>query len=340
MTGNSSINWKRNQFLKFYAKMKIRVGGNNPIDINKGDEFDYDGTIVKYAGMEFSQPQMRGAIQAGWASLNLVGEEIVNPVTVPRAVAVAKTVNTDLARVQRKVSSQMSSDSLDERTVLSVSDRHEGGSIRALQSGSQVKQNVIPQQDGEPIARVRTSSKLTMDVSSKNTGNVISNLENGSWGRPEYNQKVVREGVEVTTNLKGMSHQINVEESDGEVIGQVRNSNKKSEEGISFTGGKVDPMVAELMAQIEVLKNQMSSLSDPKPVGVIPANVDARIRVARTIDQTFPLDWDFSGKLAERLDRAKGFGITDTFLEALFAAEGDQMRKLLKREFPEKFGNE
>lgn len=316
--------------------MKIRVGGNNPVDINKGDEFEYDGTIVKYAGLELNQPQMRGAINAGWASLNLTGEEVVNPVNVPRSVAVAKTINTDLSRVQRREPDLMNSDNLDERTVLNVNDRHDGKAVKALRSS----QGNTSNQEGTTIGRVKTSTRLSMDVSSQNAGNVINNLENGSWGRPEYTQKVTKEGVEITSNLGTVSSQINTEDSDGEVIGTVRQSNKASEEGIKFNKSKPDPMVSDLMAQIEALKSQVASMASSQKADVIPANVDPRIRVARTIDPKFPLDWDFSGKLAERLDRAKSFGITDQFLEALFAAEGDQMRKLLKREFPEKFGNE
>lgn len=334
MSDQNMISWKRNQFLKFYAKMKIRVGGASPIDINKGDEFEYDGTIVKYAGMELNQPQMRGAISAGWASLNVTGEEVVNPVNVPRSVAVAKTVNTDLSRVQRRDPDLMNSDSLDERTILNVKDRHEGNSVKALRPNT----DLASSQEGKTIGRIKTSTRLAMDVSTQQAGNVINHLENGNWGRPEYNQKVTKEGVEISSNLKSMSSQINTEESEGQVIGQVRNSNKESEEGIKFNN-KQDSVVSDLMQQIEMLKNQVAAMANNKP-DPIPANVDPRIRVARTIDKNFPLDWDFSGKLADRMERAKNHGISDAFLEALFAAEGDQMRKLLKREYPEKFGND
>lgn len=335
-TMNESITWKRNQFLKFYAKMKIRVGGQSPMDINKGDEFEYDGTIVKYAGMELNQPQMRGAVQAGWASLNVAEEEVVSPVAVPRNIAVAKTVNTDLSRVQRRPSSTMENDDLDERTVLNVADRHDGNNVKAVRAAS-VKDT--SDQDGQVIGRVKTSTKLSLDVSSQNTAKIVDNLENGAHGRPEYLQKTVKEGVQITSNLKQMNSNINPEESTGEVIGQVRNSNKKTEEGIDLSPrSKESDQIATLMAEINKLKAQIES--GPKKKQSVPVVSDARIRVARTIDPDFPLDWDFSGKLADRLERAKSHGISDSFLEALFAAEGDQMRKLLKREYPEKFGSE
>ena len=67
------IRWKRGEFRKFFAKMKIRVGsvGNAAGGvIQEGDEFEYDGSILKYAGAELQSTQLRGAVLNDWVTID------------------------------------------------------------------------------------------------------------------------------------------------------------------------------------------------------------------------------------------------------------------------------
>ena len=67
--------------------------------------------------------------------------------------------------------------------------------------------------------------------------------------------------------------------------------------------------------------------------------ISPKIRVARRIDPSFPATWKFDGKLADRLKAAQEHGATPKFLEALYAAEGDQMRRQLEKIYSDQFGS-
>ena len=55
----SAPNWKRGEFYSFRATNKIHLG-KYETDILNGDEFDYDGYTVRYAGTEYGVPQLQG----------------------------------------------------------------------------------------------------------------------------------------------------------------------------------------------------------------------------------------------------------------------------------------
>lgn len=327
------MGYQRGKYIKYFAKMKIRVGGANSIDIQKGDEFEYDGSILKYSGMEVSSPQLRGAIENGWANVEGVVEEeseeiYVEAVRPSRSIAKSQTINRDLSKVQRTASSTVSPSSLDEDEVLKVSDRETMAkkAPKILKStdnrktrGMEIQSDSQDNQDAVSIGRVRTSAKAVFnDVNNSAALKKIQELENLSGIRADlYENKVVKEGVTITSNLGRMSSVSEADPEDGEVVGRVRNSSRNSVEGISVA--------------------DTSGIRNPTKKAVLPSNVDPRIRIARAIDPDFPLDWSFSGKLVDRLQAVKDHGVAPSFLEALFAAEGDQMRKILMKEFPDQF---
>jgi len=53
--------FQRNQFYTFRATNKIHIG-KYEMDILENDEFDYDGFSVRYAGVEYAVPQLRGLL--------------------------------------------------------------------------------------------------------------------------------------------------------------------------------------------------------------------------------------------------------------------------------------
>ena len=320
----NAITWKRGNYIKFYAKMKIRIGGANAVDVQKGDEFEYDGSIIKYSGMEISSPQLRTAIASGWASTESQSAESVESIRPSRSLAKSQSVNTDLSRVQRGVKTELTTSSMDEDEVLRVSDR--SNSQKVLNASSNRKFVVNPgeadSQEAVSIGRVRTSAKTVFnDITKPEYANMANKIENMSGVKADLYQTIEKEGVTIkTTNIGHISSVKEFDDSDGKVVGKVKNSKKASSEGISVT-------------DTSLIRNKKKSDED----FVIVKSVDPRIRVARAIDPDFPLNWNFTGKLAERMVNVKNHGVSAKFLEALYAAEGDQMRKVLTKEFPKQF---
>lgn len=332
-----NIKWQRGVFLKFFAKMKIRVGGSNsPVDIHKGDEFEYDGSILKYSGMEIPQPQMRGAIANGWAHLEESQDETVESVRPTRSIAKAQTINRDLNRVQRNTNVPVETTSLDEDEVLRVTDRSDKTKIITANDnrrsrGMSVNSDANDDQGAVKIGRVRTSAKQVFgDVSKPDTDRKIRELENMSNVRADLdNNTVTREGVTITTNVGSVNRIASEQESDGVEIGKVRHTKSGSVEGVSIT---------DTSNIREERKPAKAKASVPANSGYTPdKSLNPRIRVARSIYPEFPSSWSFEGKLADRLAALKAVNPTPAFLDALYAAEGDQMRKVLAKEYPDQF---
>lgn len=258
------MRWKRGEFHTFYAQMKIRVGGingNDPVDILAGDEFEYDGSIVKYAGAEFPQPGLRGAVKNQWATLDPDGE-VPAAFTADRNVAKSQTVNKDLSKVQRRGMGPVETDSLDEETVLQVSDRgramdpvtgrghltQENNRRTASTAGRrslEVTQSDIDQQDHTPIAPIRSRANLgVVDITKPQNQGLARDLELASHedgygayagARRQRRPNVVeREGVTITTSVGNVDREVRMgDEDDGTVVGKVRHTDtRRTREGV------------------------------------------------------------------------------------------------------------
>lgn len=328
--------WQRGKYKKFYAKMKIRIGGKDSTinQIERGDDFEYDGSVLRYAGAEIQSTQLRGAIEGGWASTTQDDDSGVEAYQPVRDVAKSKTTNRDLSRVQRS-GTTMGTDSIDEDTVLNVSDRGKmenaklGASPRILtrdnnRKGMMVDRSEIDAQDGIVVARVGTAAKSITDVT-KASPNLADSIEN-RYREPikevMHRGRIVNtEGVSIKMNVAEVDKRVIIGgEEEGVVVGKVRHTDKASTEGI----------------EIQDTSNIRNEKKSVKPEH-IDTKLPPRIRMARRIDPSFPADWSFTGRLADRLKAAKDRGATPVFLEALYAAEGDQMRKALERAYPKQF---
>lgn len=396
------IQWKRGQFQKFFTLMKINIGGKDPVAIAKGDEFEYDGTICRYAGAELPTPSLRGAIRDDWVTMGTDAGSAPPTYQPPRAVAKSQMMSKDLSRVQRTQPGTMSADSLDEDTVLTVSDRQqlpkdERGRIAGHLDQSHNRRGVV-QDDGRQVAfkapvnpnagqRVLNPSPSDYDhqdgrvvgrvMSPANIGKVDMIREPGKAkdierahsvdfgaGRAHSagGSRIHKEGVDISMNVGSVDRGLvyDGDDSDGHVVGQVRHTDRRqSSEGVDVedtsdirshrkeasANGKVasakKPQSKPGMTKVsKALPKAVEKAVAPKAATevAIDTKLPPRIRMARRIDPSFPKSWVFSGKLAERMEAVRKHGATPEFLEALYAAEGDQMRRKLEEEFPQQFG--
>lgn len=352
------IKWMRGNFLKFIAQMKIRIGGVTiPLEIHEGDEFEYDGSVLRYAGAEHATAGVRGAIRNGWAVLDGNEPEHVESIHASRNIAAAKSINRDLSRVQRGGGGRVETTSLDEETVLDVQDRRPGSSSNpnarpAVMTQANNKKlagtrvmGVVNAEDqgGEVIAKVRTAARVKHDVTRSDTQDLVQSLD-GAGGQPVYNRTVHREGVAIKMSVGQVASAIGMsQEDEGVTIGQIRRSAKQSTEGIEVLDTSNSNRMPSRSAAARPAAVSVPSRPAAPPVRVdsekykVDVKVSPKVRVARAIDPTFPADWSFQGKLAERLEAVKAHGASPRFLEALYAAEGDQMRKKLEETFPKQF---
>lgn len=274
MTSQNPIRWKRGEFHTFIAVLKVRVGGKQEITINEGDEFEYDGSVCKYAGDEFPQPQLRGAIKQGWA---VPDGEVDEDAHVPdahvtsRKIAKSQSVNKDLRNVQRHEPQPMETDHYDEDTVLNVGDRaavrdgrsgnghltarHNRRTAAAISRGPeqapagfmQVTQSDIDEQDGVVVSPIKTRANLgKIDVTRADSASITRTLANashedgyGKFGGPRKSNIVTREGVQIATNVGTMDRGASIDigdEDQGVEVGRVRHSSNRtrSEEGVAI----------------------------------------------------------------------------------------------------------
>jgi hypothetical protein len=352
--------WKRNQFRTFYAKMKIRLGGKETVDIAQNDEFEYDGTILKYGGMEINTLALRGAIDKGlWASEDPDDDAAPQAVIPERNRAQSQSVNRDLSRVARVQGQALETDYEDENTILNVSDRRASGSgtkvlnvatdraapriltakdnQRRTPGGMVLDSDASDVQEGITVGRVRTKANIGRIDMTQSSSYDIANKLNDRIRDTGYtktakgtvgfipSKEIMQEGVSIKTNVGKMKPGVDIgQEDDGQVIGKVRHSDKSHTEGIDIKDTSKRP------AQKQVV-------TKAKPVA-IDKNLSPKLRIALKLYPSFPRDWNFNGKLADRLAKVKEYGETPEFLEALYAAEGDQFRKTLKSEYADQFG--
>lgn len=63
------IKFKNGVFLKFTSTRSFALGGFD-VQVGNGEPVEFDGSTVKYAGNEYSFPNLRGAIKANWLVLD------------------------------------------------------------------------------------------------------------------------------------------------------------------------------------------------------------------------------------------------------------------------------
>lgn len=340
------IQWQRGNFLKFTAAIKVRIGQNAQGigHIEQGDIVEFDGTTLRYAGTEVNSTSVRGSIKAGWLVPFSVTEFETPPaVQASRKMAKSQSINTDLLNVQRHEPRVIQSSSTEENTVLNVRDRidseFDGSSERPEPKRIASRQSVknVSDKIKEHTQQTNEIRNSPFDQQSVTVGAIRSPAKSGSVDvskDTEYSQHlqkldsqvkksssktITREGVSITSNLGEVSSVIQHDEEPGEVVGKVRQASRVSSEGIEVKD-----------------TSRVGSNGQSKSIQIDP-KIPARIRVGRHIDPRFPSDWDFSSKMKDRMDRLHSMNPNSLLLEAIYAAEGDNFRRVLEKEFSKQF---
>jgi hypothetical protein len=344
------IQWQRGEFLKFQAAVKVRIGQNaqGVGHIEKGDMVEFDGTTLRYAGTEVNSTSVRGSVKAGWLVPFSIKDVGVPPaVQASRKIAKSQSVNTDLLNVSRSEPRIVKSSSTEEDTVMNINDRStkfdgvtersEPKKLVSKQTATNVSDVLAEHskrtgsilrspfdQDTVTVGSIRSPARATaIDVSKD--ADYAQHLQRLESQAKKSSKTITREGVQITSNLGEVSDVIQMDEEPGEVIGQVRKSKIATSEGIEVK----DTSMSGIKSQ--------SSNGGSKPFKIDP-KIPARVRIAKHIDQKFPSDWDFSSKMKDRMDRLNSLKPSSTLLEAIYAAEGDNFRRMMEKTFSKQFG--
>ncbi len=363
-----NVVWKRGQFYTFYARMKIRVGGGQQMDIQEGDSFEYDGTIVKYAGAEFAQPGVRGAIRDDWATMDESGD-VPTTFVADRPVAKSQSVNRDLARVQRH-DNHMEASSLDEDVVLDVKDRKAKRDPRTgkghvtkddnrrkdPETGRilDINQSDIDQQDHTPIGRIKSPASMKVDIiANPGAARDIENRDSKSGygrfaGRRRGPEVVEREGVTIKTNVGAVDPNVRASDGteDGIVVGKIRRTDKAVfKEGVSVRDTSVRTSPSRAASQSKAAKapapsapSRAAKAPSGRASSSSPSEASSpKLKKAIRICPDFPKDWNFFGKPEDKLARIKKLKASPQLLDAVHSTDSAAMQRVLEKHFPQHF---
>jgi hypothetical protein len=337
------IQWQRGQFLKFFAQMKIRVGGKETVDIYKGDEFEFDGTIVKHAGMEFAQPGLRGAVREDWATLDPKSISVA-PARPSRSIAKAQSISTNLSRIQREQLSAQEPSSHDEDTVLNVSDRNQVGNKRyagearrghltaehnrRYGGGLPIDSSESDTQEGVTVARLDNQSpaKTQTDMYSREGYSTDAIMNRNRQSIAQNKRTITQEGVTMVVEESRIDPtHVNVDSDEARVVGQVRQTVPMSEGGI-----QVKDTSGPSYRRAEMARKSKDNGSSKE--------MSPKLKVALDVYPGFPKDWNFFAKADDKIAKIKALGEDPKLLKALWASEGKKMKKVLKATWPDILG--
>jgi hypothetical protein len=168
--------------------------------------------------------------------------------------------------------------------------------------------------------------------------------------RPQSRKVVARVVSKSEGHSEGMSFKNHVgggsvigDESDGDIVGTVHTAEDNIEtfeqDGIKFTttnGPRRTPVKAAPAPAPQRAPARVTASAEPPPP--VPANLDVRRRVAKAVCPDFPANYDFTLSPKKKLARLEAdFSERKDVLQAVYAAESDDMKALLLQEFPQAF---
>lgn len=355
------IRFKTGDFRSFTATRSFALGNFN-VRIENGSELEFDGSTVRYAGAEYPFPQLRGALPTGWIVLS----ESYDSESPEYGRPLAARIQVRSATQRDQPRSMIATVEQDEHIVMNsrthASNTKAGNRRTASQAGS----------DGVSVRTLQTPAVSSTDVNA--AGAVLSALDKvritpgPGMTVDEMLDRMTDEEREEYLIKKEAAKASYVNDAEtrsgsGKLIGKVKSASgsKTSSEGMtvtSSTGGGIetwDGGDASVVANISqtssttvedgiTFSNTNIPTAKPKkqvakPAPAIPLmSVAVRLKIAKALCPDFPDSYDFAAPTKKKLARLQAdFEDRLDVLRAVFAAEGDDFKDQLVREFPQAF---
>lgn len=186
------------------------------------------------------------------------------------------------------------------------------------------RQNYLSEKDALRARYVEDSPGGTAHLPRPATTQVVARVRTAA-------QTQQHDGMTVRNSTRSGSLSVG-DETDGTIVGRVTHDvhGVVDQEGIRFQTTNLQrsaPPVAPTRL--------VASASAPPPV---PANLDIRRKIAKAVCSDFPENYDFSLSPKKKIARLQAdYEDRADVLQAVFAAESDDMKALLLQEFPSAF---
>jgi len=355
------IRFKTGDFQAFTATRSFALGNFN-VRIEKGTELEFDGSTVKYAGADYSFPQLRGAISAAWIvltdSYDSADPEYGRPASAK--IQVRSATERDQPRTMISTVEQ------DERIVMNyaqhASATKAGNRRTASEAGS----------DGVPVRKLKTPAVSTTNVTQARE--VLNALDHVSI--------TPGQGITVDELLERMSDDerdayllkkeaarasyvpaTTTSSGSGRTVGKVKTASgsKTTSEGMTVTGstgGGIEtwdggdasvvasigePTTKTVEDGITFSNTNIPTAKAPKrpaaKASAPPMSVAVRLKIAKAMCPDFPESYDFAAPTKKKLARLQAdFEDRLDILRAVFAAEEEVIKSRILELFPQAFG--
>lgn len=339
------VRYKAGQFVTYTATRSFNAvdrPGEGMLLIDRGEEVQFDGYILKYGGEDYKAANLKAAVKAAWL--------------VPEGADTEETVTVAPRRPGSFGSGAATVDS-DERIVLSQSERTAG--VRTV--NRQVGRHQIIVEGGDEGTIVASGGFKVKGGSARNAPPVdMSSLEaarelqalnfpkrEGVQGvsqdeyldrmdpaeREEYLEKLESRRAGIIANLpenerkKATRKKVAAPQAPEQ---QLREQTTYAG-GIKFTTTGIDSKHIVKEAQAPAQERSETKIEKD-------GTLDARKKIAKALCSDFPDTYDFSQQWKKRLANIRfNFEDRPDVIQAIFAAESDDFKKVLLAEFPETF---
>jgi len=361
------IKFKQGEFQNFIATRSFALGAFD-ITVAKDSEVSFDGSTVEYAGATYNFPQLRGAIKANWLVLADAYEEGNPEYGKPVSANIKVRPATDDDGEAKPVESVTTD--MDEQVVMSTAEHASSTREQNKTAHGKVHDAIIEKQDGVAVRALKTPAKSKDSLTAESAGSAVRAAENvqidpgEGISEEEALDRMSPEDRAVYLEKKQSlrSQYVDSDASDKNKptsVGKVKTAKTTEKEGMKLTqkvGGGVavadlsgsdgKPQKSTLVEEGITFQNTggpKKTLAEPHPrakktKAALKGTEDARVQIARSICAEFPDSYDFTATPKKKMARLQAdFENRPDVIKAVFAAESDDFKAKLVKEFPEVF---
>jgi len=368
---SNQIRFKLGRYETYTATRGFDLGAHAGLKIGVGDEVAFDGTVMQFAGMEVSQPQLRGAIRMGWlvpaASYNPNARQAAPAANIqmrpadggdPMNPNPARTASTTVAAEEQEV--------MDVGAHAAQTKERNATNYRRTPSadstqGQRSNTPVIEEQDGVEVRSIKTPARQDTNLGKKTVGQAIaeakatSKIQPGAGMSQEQMLSAMtdEDREEYLSEIESRKGQY-VTEQDSQVVRQVGAPKPIESTGIkvatSVGGGTeiADPSSGERAPQNVVRVEEGIKFTETSPVKkpvqpqqqpVAPADEGSSRKIAKSICEDFPDNYVFTDPTRKKIARLQAdYDDRPDIIRAVAAADTDpEVRNRLLEEFPQAF---
>lgn len=342
--------------------------GDPGINLPKGAEVQFDGTVAHYAGMApMNIPQLRGAVRSGWLVL-LAEYDPDAPVARPQSAGVKMRKADGGNPMDRKERSTVTAATVDdeEREVGNIEEHktataernkvnyRRGAENTAVMAGDVVE---VEPQDGVPVRELRTRAKQGgVDVTSARAAiaevEAASKIQPGK-GRTREEMMAAMDPEQRAEYAHGVASRKAAYDPEGaaRIVATVEASEKVAvKDGVKVTteigggtaiadaGGTGATPETEIVVE-EGIQFTRTKHKPKKPEPLSEADTEQARRIARSICPDFPENYRFEDPVRKKIARLQAdFDDRPDIIKAVAAADTDpEVRRRLLEEFPAVF---